>query len=134
MSQETCQGQRADGTPCRSWALSDSRYCWYHDPTMRDKRQEAVRKGGQGKSAAARMGRLLPARLKPVLDGLIDGQKEVHAGTLSPQQYSTMAVGAGAICKLYGVVELEVRLAALEKELGADATQHRRPTEAQEDD
>jgi hypothetical protein len=46
---------------------------------------------------------------------LIRGLDEVHQGALEPSRYSAMAAGAGAITKLFGTIDIEERLSALER-------------------
>lgn len=95
--------------------MPDSPFCFAHDPGLRSKRQDAYAAGGRGKSQAARLTRLMPASLKPVLEKLIDGVGEVHTGTLDPRHASAMASLASAIGRLYEVARLEERLEALER-------------------
>ncbi len=115
MSRETCQGTRDNGELCRAWALPSSRFCLWHDPAQESKRQEAREKGGRNKATPMRLGKLMPATLKPVLQKLMDGLDEVHDGTLDPRQASAMASLASAIGRLYEVAELEQRLERLEQ-------------------
>jgi len=115
MERETCAGTRKDGTECRARRLRNSRLCFAHDPTLRDKRHEAYAAGGRAKSTEARLTKLMPASLKPILDLLMTSVSEVHAGDLDPRQASAMASLAGAIGRLYETAALEERLEALEK-------------------
>ena len=110
----TCKAVRADRSPCTTRARA-SGYCWAHDPALREKRRAACRAGGQNKANAARAQRLVPSQLRPVLGLLIRGMDEVYRGTLEPTRYSAMASGAGAVCKLFALAELEERLLALER-------------------
>jgi len=114
MSRDTCQGTRGSGEPCRAWALPNSRFCLWHDPAQEGKRQEAREKGGRNKRTEARLTKLMPASLKPVLEKLMTGLDEVYDGTLEPRQASAMASLAGAIGRLYEVAEMEERLLRLE--------------------
>ena len=76
-------------------------------------------RGGRNKGRTARLDRLVPGSLKPVLAALIAALHEVHGEdgqppTLSPAQASAMASLAGAVVKVYQVAELEQRVEALE--------------------
>jgi hypothetical protein len=121
----TCQATRRDGQPCRTHIVGDSTYCFGHDPAMREKRLAASRKGGQNKSRANRLQRLVPASLKPTIAALILALEEVHSGTLEPKQGQAMAALAGAIARLYSVGVLEERIAVLE---AAQVNETRRQT------
>lgn len=43
-----CKGIKDDGSQCRSWAMNDSEYCFFHrpEPEYIRKRTEAGKKGG----------------------------------------------------------------------------------------
>ncbi len=112
--EQMCTGVRKDGGPCRARALPGKAQCFAHDESLRDKRQEAYLKGGQHRATAARITKLMPASLKPVLQLLMGGVTEVHEGLLDPRQATAMASLAGAICKMYETAALEERLSTLE--------------------
>ena len=100
-----CTATRRDGAPCTAQAGA-SGYCIGHD---------AGRRGGHGKSRAERAGKLLPARLQPVVGLLEDALGEVHRGELDPRAASAMASLAGALVRAITAGELEERLRALGK-------------------
>ena len=104
-----CVSTRRDGEPCTAQAGA-SGYCIGHDPGA----VEARRKGGHGKSRAERAGKLLPARLQPMVSLLEDALGEVHRGELDPRAASAMASLAGALVRAMTAGELEERLRALE--------------------
>ena len=120
-----CSATRRDGTACRSPAhtIGPDGRCWAHSPARRAERAAARAKGGARKSNAARLSKLVPATLRPVLATLLAALDEVHGGgagpTITPAQASAMASLAGAIVKVYGIGHLEERLAALEGRLNA---------------
>ena len=89
---------RQDGAPCTAQAGA----------------LEARRKGGHAKSRAERAGKLLPARLQPMVSLLEDALGEVHRGELDPRAASAMASLAGALVRAMTAGELEERLRALE--------------------
>ncbi len=112
MNTSTCRATRADGQPCSARAL-ESGYCFAHDDGLREKRHAARMQGGRNKATTARVQRLMPSTLRPVLDHLYTALEEVHEGALDPRQAAAMAGLAGAIAKLHEVAELESRLDAL---------------------
>ena len=107
-----CRATRADGQPCTARAL-ESGYCFAHDDGLREKRHAARMQGGRNKATTARVQRLMPSTLRPVLDHLYTALEEVHEGTLEPRQAAAMAGLAGAIAKLHEVADLDARLEAL---------------------
>ena len=112
----TCQATKRDGSPCTVQVVGDARQCWAHDPALATKRAETRHRGGQNKSRAVRIQRLVPASLKPTIAALFTALEEVHAGTLDPKQAQAMAALAGALARLYSVGIIEERVAALESE------------------
>lgn len=111
-----CKATRADGEPCTVRALADG-YCFAHSTTTAEKRHTARATGGRNKGAPQRVQRLIPHELRPVLSLLLTALTETHEGLLPTQQATALAALAGAISRLYGTVEVEARLAAIEREL-----------------
>ena len=91
-----CVSTRRDGAPCTAQAGA-SGYCL-----------------GHAKSRAERAGKLLPARLQPMVSLLEDALGVVHRGELDPRAASAMASLAGALVRAITAGELEERLRALE--------------------
>ena len=119
-----CRAMRRDGQRCRSTIVLPSGFCPMHDPARQAEVRAARERGGRNKARAARLDRLVPGSLKPVLAALIDALHEVHGEdgqppTLSPAQASAMASLAGAVVKVYQVGVLEERVEALEAAQGA---------------
>lgn len=111
---QCCAATRRDGRPCTAPAMGTSRFCFAHDPERTREREAARSKGGRNKAHTARMDRLVPASLRPVLATLLTALDEVHAGTLTPPQAAAMASLAGAVVKVYTTGVMEERIAALE--------------------
>lgn len=109
---ERCPAVRRDGRRCTA-AVTSSGYCIGHGPGA----SEARRMGGKATSRAARAGRLLPARLRPIADGLEAAFEEVHAGRLDPKRASAMASLAGALVRVVTAGELEERVRSIEKDM-----------------
>ena len=108
-----CQALRADGKPCSVRALSDG-YCWAHSPSTADRRRSAYARGGRNRSTAARVTKLVPRDLRPLLDELLSAVGEVHGGSLLPARATAMASLAGAAVKIFETCELTERLEKLE--------------------
>ena len=106
---QRCTSLRRNGSPCTAQA-GTSGYCIGHDPGALDAR----RKGGHAASRAERAGKLLPARLQPMVSLLEDALGEGHRGALDPRAASAMASLAGALVRAMTAGELEERLRALE--------------------
>ena len=75
-----CVSTGRDGAPCTAQAGA-SGYCIGHDPGA----VEARRKDGHATSRSEQAGKLLPARLQPVVSILEGALGEIHRGELDPR-------------------------------------------------
>jgi len=110
-----CQASRKDGAPCTAPSTRGGQWCIGHDPALEETRQQARRKGGHHASNAARAAKLLPARLRPLLELLEESIQQVHSGTLQPSRAQAMASLSNSLIKVFQCSELEERLRVLEK-------------------
>lgn len=106
-----CAGTRKDGSRCTARVMGAGDYCFAHDPARAAQRDEARRKGGQGRATRSRLDRLVPATLRPMIGGLLD-----------PKRATAMAALAAAITRAYGIGVLEERVLALEATQEGDET------------
>ena len=113
-----CQGTRSDGQPCGSPIVSDSGFCFSHDPEKAEDATKARRRGGHASSAISRTRRLAPAALRDVYSTLERALSEVHSGELSPARASAMASLARAMAHILTVGEMEERVRSIEQALG----------------
>ncbi len=67
MEKEKCKALNKDGTPCDAYSLSDSIYCWAHEPSLEDKRSFARSLGG----ARTKYSQGIPASLGNIDDVLV---------------------------------------------------------------
>lgn len=110
----TCRATRRDGQRCRSAIVLASGFCPMHDPERRAAVAAARARGGRNKARPARLDRLVPATLRPMIATLLGALDEVHTGTLDPKAATAMAALAGAITRAYSVGVLEERVGQLE--------------------
>ena len=118
--EQTCLGTRRDGSPCQARPLPDRPYCWAHDPESEERRRQAYREGGFGRANAKRAGKLVPSQLRPLFTTLVMALRDVRDGRLDPRRATAMACLVGAMCRLFPLIDVEQRLAALETELRRD--------------
>jgi len=121
-----CAGTRADRSPCTARVMGSGAYCFAHDPTRSAERRAARARGGQNRSTAARTEKLIPALLRPVLDGLLGVFNDLKEGKGDPRRATAAAGVARAIVAVYTSATLEERVAALEASLRAQDTQEDR--------
>jgi hypothetical protein len=119
----TCPTPRKDGGQCTA-RPNQSGFCYVHDPALDEKRRQAWRKGGKGKSLLIRAQKLIPPNLQ-VLDTLLDRVvADVYRGSLAPSQGTAIASLVGAkvrireiSLKLREQTELAERLERLEEKI-----------------
>ncbi|HLZ70493.1 MAG TPA: hypothetical protein VKV26_11390 [Dehalococcoidia bacterium] len=123
---ETCRAAKRDGRPCPARPLPDSTYCFGHDPQKAVERTAARKRGGYGRSSAARASRHLPEHLHGVQARLLRLMDDVEAGRIPPRAAEVVGTLAGRLIDLSRFAyelgeakELTERLAALEAQLTA---------------
>ena len=121
MKPDRCQATAASGKPRSATPRPGSRFCLWHDPRAAEERRELSRKGGHGRSNAARARRglpgevLTPAELQGVLGRTLRG---LVAGEVEPGVANAAANLGRAIVAVRAATELEDRLSALEAAAG----------------
>src|SRR5690242_14480551 len=106
---QRCPAVKRNGQPCGG-RVTASGYCFAHGPDAATARA----KGGAATSNANRAAKLLPSRLRPIVDRLEQAFYEVHVGELDARTAVAMASVASAIGRLVALGEYEERLRALE--------------------
>jgi len=112
-----CRAVKRDGQPCRSIVVLLSGFCPRHDPARRDEAHAASVAGGRGRSRIARVEKLVPSVLRPVMNTLLDALGEVHRGELDPRTATAMAALSSALVRVFSSGALEERLSELETRL-----------------
>ena len=123
-----CAHTRNNGLPCRANCISNSQFCFFHDP-RKDKERATARKIGGKKNAHQYAGvSSTPERpLKSagdVAELLGVSIHELRRGKLDPKTANVLGYLAGVLLKAIEAGETEARLAALE-----DAVMRQRPTQ-----
>jgi hypothetical protein len=117
----TCRQIKANGERCRAAPLRDSEYCFMHDPSREQERDEARRLGGlrrrREKSVALVyqwLGLRSVQQIRRVLEVAV---VDTLAQDNSPARSRALAYLASLALKALEVGELEERVAALEDAL-----------------
>lgn len=111
-----CHGVRNAGGRCQGFA-GKSGYCWTHDPTTtREVRHEARMQHGPGN----RLVKLMPPRLRPVFEDLVEAMKDLRAGRITPSQATALSALATASVRVLMSGELEERLRAIDAATAGD--------------
>lgn len=102
-----CNSLRKDGMPCQSPAISERGYCFMHDPTLTQKRDEARRRGGANSCRTARLNKLIPSQLRPIYGLLQRALVECYQGRLDYRRANAVASVARALVSVLISGELE---------------------------
>lgn len=118
MSGKRCSSKNQDGMPCGALAWRDG-LCRWHHPDSAPALAESRRKGGEATSKAARA-RKAVAQAAPrdmaEIDVLIrEAMAGVLSGAVQPRQALALAALARASAAIREQVDVDRRLAALEK-------------------
>lgn len=110
-----CKAHRTDGGPCRANAMTESEFCFWHDPRRKRDLERAARRGGSRRTVELPdCDALTSARARRILAGVIQAvlDRSLEAG---------IARTVGYILQVDSRVregeELEQRVEALERAL-----------------
>ncbi len=110
-----CRGTNKDGTSCRAWALPGREWCPNHAPELAGWRADRNRRGGEGKSTAARVRKAMPADLRSVGDMLLEAMQAVKDGEMTPAVAHALSSLARAYVDVTEYATFEARIAAVEE-------------------
>jgi hypothetical protein len=111
-----CPALTRGGQRCRGHPLPTTGLCFAHSPQSGVWRAQ----GGHATSRAAKAERLLPSRLRPVVEGLERAFAAVEAEQMDARTGTALATIAAAIVRTVQAGELEERLRSLEQQAHAD--------------
>jgi hypothetical protein len=92
----------------------DNGLCWSHDPLVRDRADEARRRGGTNRSTIARATRRMPKDMADLSRRLLEAFDQVHSGELPPDRAHALARLAAVFVQLHSAGEVDARIEALE--------------------
>ena len=107
-----CKHTLDDGTSCGAWALKEKNFCFSHDPDSRERKLEAVRKGGLAREITidTPLATIAVASPKDVVTLLAQTINEVRAGTLDPRIANTIGYLTGHLIRAFEVAELDGKM------------------------
>lgn len=118
-----CQAFKADGTPCQANHITNSNFCFRHDPGTKKASLLASRNGGLNRGLHGPWGQNVkletPADLKSFLAQVING---VWSGTVPVPVGSSMGFLARCWLDAHEKSQLEVRLDEIEAKLDKTAS------------
>ncbi len=117
MNKELCKATNQDGSPCQAYSLSDSIYCWAHEPSLENLRTEAKSIGGRKSKYIEGM----PVKItgiETILDLIGEVIGNLKEMDISISQARAMLTACDSAMKALEYKELSDRVAALENRLG----------------
>ena len=124
-----CLAVARSGSRCNSPVVAGSAHCFLHSPETAAARQEACKKGGRGRSNAARAAKAMPATALTTDELLLTLSRiiaKAERGEIEPGVVNAISGAARTMGELRKSGEIEQRLAQLEAAAaGLDTTRWR---------
>lgn len=111
-----CNFTKPDGNTCQANALKESKFCFSHDPNMRERKMAAVRKGGSSpRKAYNPLPEVRIESVKDVVTLLSVTISEVREGSVELRVANCIGYLSGHLIKAFEISNLESRLEKLEE-------------------
>jgi hypothetical protein len=113
-----CLGTKRDNSPCTVTVEPPQTYCWWHDPANADKRKQAAARGGKRAGRGRPQAELanIKQRLSDLAEDVLAGELETARAAVANQLINTRLRAIELERKIREADELEMRIAALERE------------------
>ncbi len=114
---KNCKKILENGEQCGGYNITDSKFCFSHDPNSRDLKELAVRKGGLTvkKNSMLSLPVVQIQSKSDVPKLLTTVIAEVREGTIDLKAANTLGYLAGILIKAYELVNMEERIEEIEK-------------------
>ena len=109
-----------NGEQCKANAMSDSNYCYLHNPDIsEEEKREAQTRGGRNRSLTITepLNKITVNSSEDIFTLLDTTIQEVRDGELDPKIANTIGYLAGVMIKAYEVAKLERKVLDLEQAL-----------------
>lgn len=113
-----CEFIKGDGEQCGAYAVNGSGFCVSHDPTMREVKLDAVKKGGASEGYQKLNLELPPLTINnssDVVKATVQTINELRAGTLPPKIANTIGYLLGIALKAFDQSDLTNKLEVIER-------------------
>lgn len=121
-----CQYTKSEGEQCKAWAMTDSDFCFTHNPDMQEERSLANQRGGQvGKTTTTEP--LPPIELSQPSDVVVllqDTIRGVRAGDIDLKVANSVGYLSGQLLKAHEVAQLQARIEFLETILASNRVKY----------
>ncbi len=111
-----CKFRKKDGEQCKSPAMKDNDYCYFHDKKMQEKRLESTAKGGRTPKKVFKPLPLVKIDdSKSVVELLTTTINEVRSGDLDVRIANCIGYLAGHLLKAIEQADVSTRLEIIER-------------------
>lgn len=113
-----CQSIKNNKKKCNARAMHGSTFCFSHNPSEKDRKHEAVTKGGRSRKNIEL--NLLPLKIDSIHDVkelLIETINEIRGGKMQPKVANSIAYLSISLIKILEVSEVEERIKRLEEQV-----------------
>jgi hypothetical protein len=114
-----CKAKTKAGKPCQNRPMTDSAYCWFHNPAVSEQRAEARRKGGRSRAVGRQA--IKPVELDELTD-ILRGLAETIAATWmqdnTPSRSRALIAGYREAREILIAIGLDERVENLERIAG----------------
>lgn len=114
---KNCKKIFENGENCGGYSITNSEFCFSHDPASRDLKDLAIKKGGLAVKKKT-MGQLPAILLQDKADVpklITTVINEVRAGEIDLKAANTLGYLAGILIKAYELVNMEERIEEIER-------------------
>ena len=124
-----CKATTKSGKPCRSMAMSDSDYCFRHNPDISDEEKLQASAMGGSKLTKQRLERQVTTAQEDVnirsLNGIVDlldsNIRDVRRGDIDPKVSNAIVQNLNVLLKVYELGIQDARIRKLEEKAGIES-------------
>jgi len=117
-TKKKCKFIKPDGTKCEAWAMSDSNFCYFHNPDISDKEKREIQsKGGANRTLILKepLPELGLAEPADTILLIADTIGRVRAGTLDIRTANCLGFLSDKLLKAFEVSKLNDRMESIER-------------------
>ena len=119
----TCTGVTSEGQPCRAAARRGRNHCWFHDPEIRENREQARRRGGKRRwkdyLARASVFETTAAGVLLYLEDVMEALQRPNLPKGEIARYRAATYAAAVALKAVEQADLALRVKSVEEALGS---------------
>ena len=123
-----CKATNKNGEPCRAMAMSDSDYCYRHNPNISDEEKLQASATGGAKLTKQRIERQVATAqdndirsLNGIVDLIDNNIRDVRQGNVDPRISNAIVQNLNVLLKVYELGIQDARIRKLEEKAGIES-------------